>query len=74
MDDPKDLDHFLGCAHRVHCEDKMDAWVMKYDMQTFFEQCVDVYKELVGTDKYLKWVSTPFVDEDDRENLSLIHI
>jgi len=71
MDDPSDIDAYLGCTHKVEtvkASDGVEIKMVQYDMQSFLEQCVASYVSLVGTDENLVSATTPFIDEDDCEN------
>ena len=57
MDDPTDVDHYLGCKHEVTRVDSVVS--IKYNMEKFLDQCLEAYVDLVGTNQHLKTVSTP---------------
>ena len=70
MDDPTNMEHFLGCTHRSgHA--KLDSGVvvrtMTYDMQCFLEACLDLYTSLTGKPPKFRPVPTPFLEEGPHE-------
>jgi hypothetical protein len=70
MSDPAPVSHYLGCKHTVEekVTDGKKAKVMTYDMESFLKTSCDMYLSLAGSGTTLDKVSTPFIDEDDREN------
>jgi hypothetical protein len=66
MDDPVPMGHFLGCTREegsAVLDDGSPVRTMTYNMQPYFETCVDLYRELI--DPRVKWprASTPFLEE-----------
>ena len=76
MEEPQRVDEkgilYLGCKHikgRVKLPNGGEATTMTYDMQEFFESCVESYLTLTGLTKdKLREVPTPFLPEDHRES------
>ena len=73
MGAPEPQKRFLGCdhtltTHQVHDLEtgvKRNIRRMEYNMQPFFEGCLEQWTELTGQPwRDLPAVSTPFVDED----------
>ena len=68
MAKPEPQKRFLGCEHTLAEHPQPDGSVvrrMEYNMEPFFEKCLDRWTELTGQDwKKLPTISTPFVDED----------
>ena len=68
MGAPEPQARFLGCEHRLSRVTDPQGNViqrMEYDMQGFFEKCLDRWQELTGQDWHsLPTVATPFLDED----------
>ena len=71
MSDPEEVNHFLGCSHKIGSHIGASGTVvrtMTYDMKSFFEQCIVNYEELAGPGFELSNANTLFVEEDDRDN------
>ena len=68
MGKPAPQSRFLGCEHIVTEVKDADGGIirrMEYNMQGFFEKCLDRWQELTGQDwRALPDASTPFLDED----------
>ena len=65
--------HFLGCKHEVTdgvASDGLPVRVMSYNMQSFLENCITKYEALAGPDFKCTKAKTPFVEEDDRDNVA----
>ena len=74
MEDPKPAGNFLGCTHIKGSKTLADGSVvttMTYDMESFFQSCVDKYLTLAREYEFaanMKKVPTPFVTEDHRDS------
>ena len=72
MDNPKTVDQYLGCTHKIvnhTLPDGTEITRVEWDMENFLIQCVDSYKELAGVDT-LEYAEVPFIPEDDYGNVS----
>ena len=73
MNDPTEVNHYLGCKHDITTTtlpDKTVVRTLSYNMEEFLTSSVKLYLELAGENTTLQPVSTPFVDEDDRSNIT----
>jgi len=73
MDDPSEVGAYLGCSHLLKeekCKDGTNVRVMEYNMEPFLEQCIASYISLTGSSANLTKVTTPFIDEDDNDNVA----
>ena len=59
--EPTAVDHFLGCQHETITKTVNGRKVrgMRYNMKTFFEQCIKVYEDLAGPNYTCTPVDTP---------------
>ena len=68
MGTPEPQKRFLGYEHKITYRkdpEGNEVTRMEYDMQGFFEKCLDRWTELTGQPwRDLPTVSTPFVDEE----------
>ena len=67
--------HFLGCKHHVEKIQKDGHTInyIKYDMEKFLSSCCDTYEQLATEcGQKVSWdtVATPFIEENDWEDLS----
>ena len=65
MDDPEPTGRYLGCQHEtgeITVEGKKYR-TMTYNMEEFFDSCLDRYTELAGPTFKYKKVSTPFLED-----------
>ena len=79
MGTPEPQKRFLGCEHKITYHKDLEGnevTQMEYDMQGFFEKCLDRWTELTGQRwQDLPTVPTPFVDEDSlRKNQGIGHL
>ena len=66
-----DLGMYLGCTLKTgesRLKDGTRVSTMTYDMESFLDQCVEKYKEIVGKDVVLKYVATPSLPEDPKQH------
>ena len=66
-----DLGMYLGCTLKKgenRLKDGTRVSTMTYDMESFLDQCVEKYKEIVGKDVVLKHVATPSLPEDPKQH------
>ena len=74
IEDPKPAGHFLGCTHIKGTKvlsDGSKVTTMTYDMEPFFQSCIDKYLNLArdcGFTANLRIVATPFLAEDHRDS------
>ena len=66
-----DLGMYLGCTLKKgenRLKDGTRVSTMTYDMESFLDQCVEKYREIVGKDVVLKYVATPSLPEDPKQH------
>ena len=66
-----DLGMYLGCTLKKgenRLKDGTCVSTMTYDMESFLDQCVEKYREIVGKDVVLKYVATPSLPEDPKQH------
>ena len=70
MSDPLQVSNFLGCTHDVTSMTLACGKIvqrLEYNMEEFLQSCCDAYLSVASLTS-LEKVTTPFVEEDDREN------
>ena len=75
ISEPEESTHFLGCKHHVEKIEKDGHTInyIKYDMEKFLSSCCDTYEQLATEcGQKVSWdtVATPFIEENDWEDLS----
>ena len=65
MDDPEPTGRYLGCQHEAGevTVDGNTYRTMTYNMEEFFDSCIEKYTSLAGPGFKLKKVPTPFVED-----------
>ena len=75
ISEPEESTYFLGCKHHVETVQKDGCAInyIKYDMEKFLNSCCETYQELASScGQTVVWdpVATPFIEENDWEDLS----
>ena len=63
---------YLGCGHEPGQFTMLDGGVatsVSYNMENFWDSCVQRYKDLAGPNVRIKEVPTPFLVEDSEKGL-----